>query len=323
MYQSSLLILLITACSVTMVCGQQLPAYSFYRDHWGLVNPAGVSSNFIAFQKKWSVNASMRHQWTQIPEAPKTQVITFEYIADDDMDETFSLIAGGHLLNDKAGAFGQTGAYAHTACRWRAGKNSLVAGFNLGGVQYRANLAEILSGTSATENISESELEALSASNTFNLDVGAGVMLYLGDYSSQTNYYFGLSIPQTFKRSIALGDNSQYVIERVPHIYLSAGVYLFGEQNRENDNHSFTEISLWSRYLPNAPISVEGSVRHHLEQAFWFGVGGGTSQMMRLELGVDVNDDPMYRLSLGYNQSFSKVRNFFGQTFEASFSYAW
>jgi len=325
MKKKSVVVTLLVLCSSMLAHAQQLPAFSSYRDNWGTINPAGVSNNFIVFDRNMSINAATRQPMSAIPEAPKTQVVSFEYATSDYQNQTFSLILGGHVLNDRTGAFGQTGAYANIACRmaFRNSSNSLVAGFNLGGVQYRAKLGEILAGTSEVNNISDEEIKALDLANSFNFDVGTGVMLYLGDYSSKQNYYLGVSVPQTFARSAVLLKDNKYTIERVPHIYLTAGMYLFAKGSRSSRDQSFTEIALWSRYLPNAPISIDGSVRYHFEKAFWFGAGGGTSKTLRLETGIDIGDDPIYRVALGYNYSLSGIRNIFGQAVEVSFSYTW
>lgn len=320
-----IIILLFALCSI-LAKGQQLPAFSFYRDNWSVVNPAGISSNLIAFGYDMSINAATRRPMSAIPEAPKTQMASFEYASNSYFDsrKKFSYVAGVHLLDDHTGAFGQTGGLVNLAFRRRLGSSSsLVAGFNFGGVQYQAKLGEILAGTPEVSNISVEELEALNRANTLHFDLGTGLMFYIGDYFSRNNYYIGLSMPQTFNRGPLLLKDNKYTIERVPHIYLTGGMYFFKDKKRGSNNQRFTEITLWSRYLPNSPISIDGNIRYHLPKIFWFGGGIGTSKILRLDIGFDLEDDPMYRVGIGYNYALTELRNIFGQGLEFSFSLTW
>lgn len=317
---------LLAACLMfTLNClqAQQLPIYTFHRDHWGMVNPAGVSSNYITQELRMSVSATARQQWLKVPNAPKTQLLSFEYIDDDNLNYS----AGAHLINDQAGAFGQMGAYGNLAYRLRIGdrnsNNILAGGISFGGVQYRADYFEILRGDDQLNGLSVEDIETLSNSNTFFFDVGAGLMLYLGGNNDRQNYYVGISAPQTFGLNTTFRNVlGKFEIERQRHYYATLGGYFFKNQRRGSRDPSFLELNVWGRYLPNAPISVDANVRYQHLKSFWAGIGGGMSGQVRAELGTQVGNINLLRIGLAYTQYVSKYKSAFGQTIEASISYA-
>ena len=140
------------------ILAQQLPILSFYGNHWSVINPAGVSSNYFIQDMDFSINGTVQQQWLKIPEAPKTQVLSFEYVD----DESYRVAFGGHLVNDQTGALGQTGLYGNLAYRFPLGgrKNNILAGgLSFGGVQYRADFAEILDGSDQLNGLSLDDLD--------------------------------------------------------------------------------------------------------------------------------------------------------------------
>ena len=317
------LILILNFFWSSLLCAQQLPIYSFHRDHWGMANPAGVSSNYITQQLRLSVSATLRQQWIKVPDAPQTQLLSVEYI--DDQQLNFS--GGGHLINDRTGAFGQMGAYGNLAYRLRLGdrrNNTILAGgISFGGVQYRANFAEILAGSDQISALSFEDLTNLSNSNRFFFDVGLGLMLYVGGNNDQQNYYIGLSAPQSFGLNTTFRNTlGEFMVERQRHYYATAGGYFFADHSRNGRDPSFAEINLWARYLPNAPMSIDLMARYQYQKRIWAGIGGGTSKMIRAELGTQIGSINLLRIGVAYSQFISKLSTSFGQTLEASVSYS-
>ncbi len=314
-------------CGTGFLQAQQLPLYHFYRDHWGMVNPAGVSSNLITQGMNLSINATLRQQWIKIPEAPKTQILSFEYVN----DEYYHLAFGGHLMNDQTGAFGQTGAYGNLAYRLEIGGhnsgNVLAGGFNLGAVQYHVDFAEILQGSDALTTLSLQDLEQLSNSNQLFFDAGVGMMLYLGGLNDRQNYYFGISSPQTFNLNTTyLNRAGEFNIERKRHFYTNAGAYFFTSSSRQDSRDlSFFAVNLWGAFVPESPLMLDADVRYQYKDHFWFGLGGGLSKMAHVEAGVQIghNTPNILRIGIAYNQFINNLSKQFGQTFEASVSYAW
>lgn len=305
------------------IFAQQLPIISFYSNHWSVINPAGVSSNYIVQDMDFSTSGTVQQQWLKIPEAPKTQVLSFECINDD----PYPIAFGGHLINDKTGAFGQTGLYGNLAYRLRLDEtknNILAGGLSFGGVQYRADFAEILDGSNQLNGLSIDDLDKLSNSNQTFFDVGLGLMLFLEAESDKRYYYFGVSSPQTFNLNTTYRTlKGDFAIERTRHFYAMAGAYFIKNKNSRNSNDlSFLEITLLGGYVPDSPFGIDANVRYQYK-GIWGGIGGGLSKILHLEAGAQLGSSSPFRLGIAYNQFLTNLNTNFGQTLEASFSYAW
>lgn len=297
-----------------VILGQQLPLYQFYRDHAGLINPAGVSSNFLAYNMNISGSLTARNQWLKLPESPRTQILSLEYIDDDQ----FNFSSGLHLVNDQVGAIGQTGIYGNIAYRIPIQNDHILAGgISLGGIQYRLNLGELLSGSDNTNIISTANLNP----QQFYYDVGLGLMFCTDPKDDERIFYIGASIPQMFSLNKAFKTPSNtYEIIKEPHYYTNVGYYHFFSKKDFN----FMEFNFLGRYLPDSPIGIDANIRYQFNKALWLGLGSGTSKSIKFEAGtmIETTSGNILRLSLGYNQFVSKLNSYFGQTFDIGISYA-
>ena len=127
---------------IAQVHAQQLPAFSIYRDHWNVINPASISNNYLVNEWYNSVGVSYRQHWWKAEGSPNTQVINAEFILPD----YDNIITGGHIIRHQTGLIDQTGLYGQFAYRLEMGRRieqALVFGLNAGIVQYRARLDKI------------------------------------------------------------------------------------------------------------------------------------------------------------------------------------
>ncbi|MEO1514327.1 MAG: PorP/SprF family type IX secretion system membrane protein [Bacteroidota bacterium] len=273
-----LFLVCISSLSIGQLAAQQLPLYNIYRDHWNVLNPAAISNNFLINEWSQSVGLSYRHQWFGIEDAPRTQVVNYEFVRDD-----LNSVFGGHLINDRTGKISQTGAYAQYAYRVNFGQRvdqALVVGLNAGLVQYRAKLSQI--------QFAQQEEQPMMDDNVIYPDFGLGVFYHYSD-----RYYAGLSVPQTLgldTRFQAGEDLGEFPVERVQHVYAIVGGYFqvtwFGNET------SFVEPSAWVKYVPNAPLQWDINARYQISELVWVGAGTGSgfgdefSMSLHLESGL-------------------------------------
>ncbi|MEQ1745733.1 MAG: PorP/SprF family type IX secretion system membrane protein [Saprospiraceae bacterium] len=252
-----LAIVLFATTLVTQVFAQQTPLFSVYRDQWGVLNPAAVSNNYLLNKRTMTLCGAWHTQWWNIPSSPRTQALSWEMVAEEQ-----NSVFGAHIVNDRTGAFGQTGAYARFAYRINTGNRtaqSLSIGLSAGAVQYRANLSEIEfpdPGSLPTENL-----------NSIRPDFGVGLF-----YQYSDKWYAGLSVPQTLGfLSRFEQDGVAVSIRRAPHIFAVAGGYL--STPWMGNSTSFVEPSVWVKYAPNGPINADLNLRAQISELVWAGTG--------------------------------------------------
>ena len=190
---------------------QQAPLFTVYRDQWSILNPAAVSNNFLLKNRSMSLSGTWRTQWWGLSESPRTQLLNWEYVADEQ-----NSVFGAHALNDQTGKIGHTGVYGRFAYRIKSGKRvvqSLTIGLSAGAVQYRARLSEI--------EFPDPTTQPLTDDRAIRPDIGVGVFYQYAD-----RYYAGISVPQTFGLSSQfIGGKEDFDIRRIPHVFAVAGGY--------------------------------------------------------------------------------------------------
>ncbi|MCB0609033.1 MAG: PorP/SprF family type IX secretion system membrane protein [Lewinellaceae bacterium] len=313
--------ILLILFSTGTVSAQQLPLFSVYRDQSGVLNPASISGNYLLNEMNYSIGASYRRQWMDLKDGPNTQVVNFEYIP----KERDELITGGHIIRDQTGKIGQTGIYGRFAYRLELGRrvdHALSIGIGAGLVQYRAKLNDI--------RFAEPEISDLDKPNVLYPDFSLGVYYYYSD-----KLYAGISVPQTFGLSTVYRDTSgsrAFDIRRVQHLYGVVGGYFdvewFGSST------SFIEPSLWIRYVPRGPVSLNFNARYQISDFYWFGLGGGVgmgspvSSALHLETGMKLGEslnilNSQWTIAFAYDVPLGKYRSFLGNIFEVSVVYSW
>lgn len=306
--------------SLSKLFGQQLPLYALYRDNWPLINPAGVSSQYILYEKSNTMGASYRKQWLGIDGAPRTATISFQRIADGG-----KLVFGGSLISDRTGDIGVNGGMGNFAYRIRLQKDHVLSfGLSAGLRQYGIAVKEI--------NFRDKTDVAIGTSqNQLFPDFSLGVFYNYGE-----KFYAGLSVPQVFELQTNFRNTTGDLnIGQVRHIYAVLGAYL----NVFSNPSAFLEPSIWIRSVPLLPdpamnnekkkilLSADINVRAQLNEAFWVGAGGGFSGIVHLETGFIpgdlLNTGDLFKIGLGYDYSTNPYGGTLGHTFEINLSYSW
>lgn len=306
--------LLLYSC---IASAQQLPLFTQYRSNQGIINPAGINTDYFAFEQNLSFGAAYRTQWSGLDAAPQTQTIWGEYFMQNKGGVT--LLTGGYLINDRTGPTGFTGGYG------RIGgvlvDNPLYGGLSFaisaGLVQYRVNAAELRlrdeDDVVATENVAQ-----------WFPDVGLGIFAYSaldGGFFDDDYVFGGISIPQIIGLDLEFeSDQGTFHTKRVQHIYANAGLYHFF------DDYSFLETSLWAKYAPGAPLNADINLRYQMQSNFWIGAGLSTSGNTHIEagfiLGGNMGFDNTLKIGYGFDYSVSSFGPFAGPTHEINLNFS-
>ncbi len=289
---------------------QQLPLFTQYREYSGIINPAYVNSDFFLQDYDLSFGASFRAQWVGQPETPRTMLLRGEYVMAD--SRSVNGLVGGYLMNDQVGPTGFTGIYGRIGgiLSQDPRDGGLVLAISAGAVQHRIKASEVV--------FIQPNDPAQQNQSRIIPDVGAGVFYYqrLGDNS----LYAGISVPQVIGFDLTYKDqNGEFQLNRKNHFYAQAGYYWY-----VNDE-SFLEPSVWVRYLPSAPLSMDINLRFQLNGSFWIGGGGGTNGSFHAETGVLLGDnlgfDNTIKIGYGFDYFFNTFGPFFGSSHELNVAY--
>jgi type IX secretion system PorP/SprF family membrane protein len=295
---------------------QHLPLFTQYREQAGILNPAAVHGDYLAFEHNVAFSGSYRRQWVGLAAAPTTQVLQGQYMYAE--RGSFGWIAGGYLMNDQTGPIGYTGAYGRVAGIITDDPyyGGLSFGLSIGAVQYRVDVNEI--------KLREDN-DILTMDNQAKLypDVGLGAYFYRqleSGWFDGNHVYVGLSVPQVFGLNLEFKDETgAFSTKRVQHFYGQLGMLAY------LDGDSFLEPSVWIKYAPNAPVNADFNLRYQMQSNFWLGTGVSTAGNFHLEFGyiaLDfLADDSNLKIGYGYDYSFSSFGPDVGSTHEFNVVY--
>ena len=242
--QNKLAIALLLVSSAVMA--QQETAYSFYRQHMNLVNPASVGIDSITV-----ATSTLRKQWTGVPNAPETQAVSFGTTLGKKVG------FGMTVISDKTFVEKQTYFSLDFSYKLKMSETADVYfGIKAGGNSYSVNTSEL-----ETYNVQADP--ALASISTFNPNVGVGAVYREGPM------YISLSIPRLLNTKRATNDAGYAsVATNSPHIYLSGGydVPLQGEFSS-----LILKPSAMLRYVNGAPVSLDITTMLQIDKTFELG----------------------------------------------------
>jgi type IX secretion system PorP/SprF family membrane protein len=235
-------LLLISSAAIA----QQETAYSFYRQHMNLVNPAyaGMDSITVA-------TSTLRKQWTGVANAPETQAVSFGTTLGKKVG------FGMTVISDKTFVEKQTYFSVDFSYKLKMSETADVYfGIKAGGNSYSVN-------TSGLETYNVQADPALASISTFNPNLGVGAVYKEGPM------YISLSIPRLLNTKRATND-AGYASVAIdsPHIYLSGGydIPLQGEFSS-----LVLKPSAMLRYVSGAPVSLDMTAMLQIEKNFEIG----------------------------------------------------
>ncbi len=225
---------------------QQETAYSFYRQHLNLVNPASVGIDSITV-----ATTTLRKQWTGVANAPETQAVSFGTTLGKKVG------FGMTVISDKTFVEKQTYFSVDFSYKLKMSETADVYfGIKAGGNSYNVN-------TSGLETYNVQADPALASISTFNPNVGVGAVYKEGPM------YISLSIPRLLNTKRATNEAGYAsVATDSPHIYLSGGydVPLQGEFST-----LILKPSAMLRYVAGAPVSLDLTTMLQIDKTFELG----------------------------------------------------
>ena len=311
---NKLILAVICLLSAVILQAQQIPLFTQYREVQGAINPASINYDFFTDRHKTSFGMSIRRQWTDISNAPTTQILRGEHFMAD--RSGVAMLMGGYLMNDQTGPTGFTGLYGRFATVFTsdAEYSGLSIGLSAGAVQYRVKTSEI-------KLHDPNDIRALTDRQQLYPDIGAGIFYYqrMDGLFDEDYFYTGFSVPQLMGLDIEFPDaDSKFSTKRVQHFFGNVGWYHFVGDN------SFIEPSAYVKYAPNVPLNIDLNVRYQMASSLWLGVGTSLKGKIHAETGVilgkSMGMSSNFKIGYGFDYSFQSYGPYVGTTHEFNLS---
>lgn len=311
---------LIAAFFLQTAYAQYLPRFTQYREYWGLINPAALSTDFIANDGYYNLSLGLsyrREVFGTVKEAPNTQ--TLRGVWTPKSPGRFSLLLGGYFAKDSfgptsfTGSFIRIGSFAYSSETF----GFLSGAIGLGWVQFRLKASET-SGLSPFD-----PLLAQDQGRSY-LNLGWG-LFYSKRLARRHDLYMGLSMPQAFDLNLSEKERGVgYKTEIKPHYYGLLGAKIY------DGDYSFWEPSFWVKSLPldRYKTHLDFNVRRQFRQSLWLGAGVSTQKVFHFEFGVHFWDrisqnnrlvksrKTFLKIGVGYDYGFDVLPGVVDQAFE-------
>ena len=303
--KKSILILLSILFISQMSYGQQLPIFSQYQQGDHFTNPALLSEGMIKYDLNSTASLVYRNQWTGVKDAPRTALGRFE-----NFNEDYNVFFGGSLIYDQTGPTSFTGVFGKMGYGIELNRDWMLSVALSGGVvQYRVNAGDL--------NFLEQGDIAQNNATVIYPDLGLGAVLYF-----DKRFFIGFSIPQVIGLNTKYTkDDNDFNIQRVRHYYANTGSVF---QLRNDD---WIELSVYGKYVPNAPILGGVNFRYDHNNSFWIGMGGSSAGAVSVEGGLIVSPGDSYwaplRVGYGITNYFSEFNLNYGFVHELKAAYSW
>lgn len=185
-------VLLILSLPIT---GQQTPQWTQYVLNQYAINPA-----YAGLDRSLSVTAGIRSQWTRLPGAPRTQMVSAHLPM-----YFLSGSTGILLINDELGAFRRTAAALSYNFVLDAPVGLISAGFRIGGQSVSLNNEELITpGGNYFDNLIDHQDPRLVSAN---LD-GIAPIWSVGFFFTKDLLEFGLSMDNVPSNQIEAGNST-------------------------------------------------------------------------------------------------------------------
>ena len=229
------------------------------------------------------------------------------------------LMFGGSLVNDQTGPTGFTGAYGRIAgiISDDIEYSGLSIGLTAGVVQYRVNSSELFVRDPG-------DMVSMEDQSKIFPDVGLGVYYYRTfetGFLADDLFYSGISVPQVFGLDLNFKDeNGDFSTQRIQHFYGLLGLYHYF------DNDGYVEPSVWIKYAPNVPVSVDFNVRYQFPSNMWLGTGLSTAGTFHLETGFNLGEnlgwDNIFKIGYGFDYSYNTFGPAVGSSHEINLAFS-
>jgi type IX secretion system PorP/SprF family membrane protein len=245
---------------------QQETIISQYWANMNQVNPAFVGSEGVT-----DVVLTIRDQWSGIPEAPQSQMMSFGTTLGNNVG------IGISALRDKTFIENQTYVGIDFSYKIQMGdKTDLFLGLKAGGNFYDVNVNGL-----ETYNIMADP--SLMSINEFSPNVGIGFQL------KQEKWFVGVSVPRmlnTERARAEMGTTATVATDR-PHLYATAG-YTF--DLGKSGMWTVTPMSML-RYVNGAPVSMDVTAMFKYNDKIGFGATSRTDKALGLFANFNITEN--------------------------------
>jgi type IX secretion system PorP/SprF family membrane protein len=262
---------------------QQYPLFTNY-----LTNCFGFNPAVAATSKCVEANISHRQQWTGVAESPKTSILSLHSRVGKKVG------VGGYLFNDQAGSLNRTGGSASLCYAMKLDSLSYF-GIGVTAGYYNTGL-----GPNARLRDQINDLTAQAAQGGKNFpDFNAGV------YFKRKGLWAGFSAPQVFERKLEFANNTKATSsnELKRHYFLMAGYELSPSQTLK------LEPSGMLRYVENAPLSFDVSLKATFNNSFWAAINYRNKAAMAAILGMTAKNGLKIYYAYDYTTSSLNVKS--------------
>lgn len=295
-------------CGSCLLKAQQLPILSEYAHNGFILNPGMTGWEGIT-----SLSAGYRHQWTGMPESPRTANLAFRHSADD-----LHMGYGGYFVHDQTGPTSFTGISLNYAYNIRFkpevegeyDRNRLSIGLSLSGLAYR------LKGADLKYIDPDDALIIQNSESQFFPDAGMG-LFYQTDL-----YYFGLSVPQIISMKVRFNDDlALSAIRRVAHFYMNGGakIKLKGGAFEHSKHQHHIIPSFWLKFAPVSPLNFNMNVQYMYDNLFTAGIGYSTDGSIIGDFNILFRD--RYRLGYAFSMNVAGLGAQLGSNHEFMLAY--
>jgi len=302
-----LLFLIVMSLGRFSAFGQQLPLQSQFNDLQSVINPAAMNTNYLYSNYTFNIGINHRSQWTEIPNAPKTNILHVDYVYENG---PFSLISGGHIVQDQVSKIKTTGFYGKIGGLFS--DNPKETGISLG---LSGGIVQYAIDTRDAQLIDEDDAVAFAKTNKLYPDIGFGVAFYRRLHKNDDLIFAGLSAPQILGLNLAFrNDDNSFDLKRTQHYYAQIG-YL---RNLYRET-SFLEFTGWIKYVKGAPINVDANIKYQITDLLYIGSGLNSSGIYNGNVGLELNNkigDNIIRLNYGFGAPFFSTSPRFGTSHE-------
>lgn len=313
---------------------QQAPYTLLYRQNWQLVNPAAMDKwQFFSnrHNSTWLVNSGYRLQWALpgIEGAPRTFFVSTEYApgVNGGSNPYNPIRLGFTLMSDQAGAFRTVAGRFNFSYYIQSKREFLHMGLSGGFVQQKLSKEELRFADNATAPAYETDNQIYG-----DFSFGAFYRRRLRR-ASNNQLYAGVSVPQ----ALLVNRKPASIYKGVP-VYVVVGSFIEAGPTDYSAIGSqrviIFEPSLWVRYAGGVgfesisskalqPISVDADFRCYWRDRLWAGIGYGTNQSGRLELGVipHINDENRLRIGTSFSAPMGRKYLNLGSSVEFTAAY--
>ncbi len=294
--------------SFVQLSAQQLPMLSEYTYNGFQLNPGMMGWEGIT-----ALSLGYRHQWTGMPNAPRTANLAFRHF-----DEDNNMGYGGYFVHDKTGPTAFTGVTLNYAYHipfksekngeWK--RNRISLGLSLSALSYR------LKGADLRYQDLDDPLIVSNNESQFMPDAGAGIYYY------NDLYFVGFSVPQMISMKVKFNDDlALSTIRRVAHFYVNGGAK-FKIQNlstKKSEHKHYIQPTFWIKYAPVSPLNINVNVHYLYDDLLSAGVGFSSDGTFIADFSIYFLKN--YRLGYAFSSAVNKLSPQLGTNHEIMFAY--